>query len=109
MEKIVTLIIRAALTGAIIGLFGYALYYIPQLDLQDVQRHTIDLLTGAIISAFTLTLGWWFASSKGSSDKTDKLSPGLDPELAKNMSTIMERLEVQSAALEIMNQDAANK
>lgn len=68
-----SLFIRAFLTLCMLCLLGYALWYIPQLDLSNEQQRIIDLLTGAIITQTTLAMGWWFASSKGSSDKTNML------------------------------------
>lgn len=66
----VSLFIRAFLTLCILTLLGYALWWIPQLNLGNEQHRTVDLLTGAIIAQTSLAMGWWFASSKGSSDKT---------------------------------------
>lgn len=68
-----SLFIRAFLTLIMLALLGYALWYIPQLDLSEQQQRIVDLLTGAVIAQTSLSMGWWFASSKGSSDKTTLL------------------------------------
>lgn len=69
------LFIRAFLTLCMLALLGYALWWVPQLDLNSEQMRTVDLLTGAVISQTALAMGWFFASSKGSSDKTAMLKP----------------------------------
>lgn len=33
------------------------------------------MLVGALISSFTIVLGWFFGSSKGSADKTELMKP----------------------------------
>lgn len=73
MPEYVSLLIRAILTMCMLGLLGYALWYVPQLVLEPGQQRTVDLLTGAVIAQTALAMGWWFASSKGSSDKTSML------------------------------------
>lgn len=67
------LFIRAFLCLCMLALLGYALWWVPQLDLNAEQMRTVDLLTGAVISQTALAMGWFFASSKGSSDKTELL------------------------------------
>lgn len=64
------LYIRAGLTAVMLGMLGYALWWVPQLELTEAQLRTVDLLAGAVIAQTSLAMGWWFASSKGSSDKT---------------------------------------
>lgn len=66
----ISLFIRAFLTFCMLCLLGYAVWWIPQLTLDADQQRTVDMLTGAIITQTALAMGWWFASSKGSSDKT---------------------------------------
>lgn len=100
-----SLFIRAFLTLCMLALLGYALWWVPQIELGAEQQRIVDLLTGAIIAQTSLAMGWWFASSKGSSDKTALMAPGLDPALQELLTNIQERLEVQSAALEVRNQE----
>lgn len=54
---------RAVVTAAVIALFAFAYIANPE----------DDMITGALIAAFSLSISYWLGSSKGSSDKQDQL------------------------------------
>lgn len=58
----------------IVGFFGIAALYIFSPDtLSDFSQKQLGLFSGSIITNFSLVVGYFFGSSKGSSDKTKLL------------------------------------
>ena len=58
----------------ICGFFGLAVLYIWTPDgLSDFSQKQLGLLTGSIITNFSIVISYCFGSSKGSSDKTAAL------------------------------------
>ena len=66
-------IIVGALVVIIYGVV-MALYILKPLALPENNTEWA-MLVGALISSFTIVLGWFFGSSKSSSDKTELLKP----------------------------------
>jgi hypothetical protein len=54
--------------GVIMALYLFRPEAIPS------QQQGWQMLLGALISQFTIVVGWFFGSSKGSSDKTSLMS-----------------------------------
>ena len=63
----------------VVSIFGLvmALYLIKPEAIPSENREW-SMLIGALISQFTIVLGWVFGSSKGSADKTALLKAGIE-------------------------------
>jgi amino acid transporter len=61
----------AALIVICIVLFIILLVFMP---LPEVNSHMLDIALGALLAAFSTVVGYFFGSSKGSSEKTQILS-----------------------------------
>lgn len=53
----------------VMGFFGVLIYMIKI----GTYETSINLIVGALISAFTIIVGYFFGSSKGSADKNEML------------------------------------
>lgn len=75
----VSLILRFFLTLVNTIMVGAGLYAVIYLVLERPSFENqallalVSLVVGAILSQYGLSNGWWFSSSKGSSDKTELL------------------------------------
>lgn len=58
----------------VVGFIALAIFLIQSGKYQSA----VDLMVGAIISSFTLVLGYFFGSSKGSADKTESMNKQLE-------------------------------
>ena len=61
--------------GLVVIIYGVVMaLYILAPDAVPKDSPSWSMLLGALISSFTMVLGWFFGSSKGSADKTAFLS-----------------------------------
>ena len=76
MNEAVALVVRAVLTLVAITALCVLAWIVVDHNLNSLQQRIIDMIVGALIATVTLSMGWWFGSSKGSSDKTAILKNG---------------------------------
>ena len=63
-------ILGIVIVSGFIALTGMLVFSRIFPDIPDWARENIALITGAWISNFTTVVGWYFGSSKGSSEKS---------------------------------------
>ena len=62
------------LGGIIVIGFFLLLYLLIKQEIPEVNKDVLNLVIGALIGSFTTIVGYFYGSSKGSSEKTELLN-----------------------------------
>jgi len=74
MKKITKEVYMYALAALVVLGFFALIYILTKVEVPEDNTQPLNLVIGALIGSFTSVVGYFFGSSKGSSDKTELLT-----------------------------------